>query len=318
MRLTMQPVKTLIGKTISLLPDKPYLYLLYYRSLGEPLHLKNPQRFTHKIQWLKLNGKLERFAPFADKYTVRSYVEGKVGAKHMIPLIGVWDSIDDIPFETLPNQFVLKLTKGCGYNYICKDKSATNSTDIKKVLSGWMSETFYRQERERQYKPGRQRIICEAYMEDEFGGLRDYKIHCVQGVPRYIQIDTDRFTDHKSQIRHTNWDDASSLNSDSFSSTVQTLEKPHNLDAMLKLAATLSADFPYVRVDLYSVKNELYFGELTFTPGSGIVKLAYDADIEFGKMIDIAAYKKTLPFETTAKHVRPSLLSHLSAIRLRA
>lgn len=296
----MQSIKALAGHTINLLPDRPYLYLLFYRSLGEPLSLKNPQRFTQKIQWLKLNGRLERFAPFADKYTVRDYVEKKIGAKYLIPLIGVWDSVDDIPFDTLPNRFVLKLTKGCGYNYICKDMSKTDVADIKQTLRRWMGEDFYRQERERQYKPGKQRIVCEEYMEDESGGLRDYKIHCVDGVPRYVQVDTDRFTDHKSQILHTNWDDASSLNPDSFSEATSLPAKPRNLEAMLKLATTLSADFPYVRVDLYSVKNSIYFGELTFTPGSGIVKLPLNADLEFGAMIDLDAYKKPLAFETKA------------------
>lgn len=297
----MQLAKALAGRTISLLPDTPYLYLLFYRSLGEPLSLKNPQRFTHKVQWLKLNGRLERLAPYADKYTVRDYVERKIGTEHLIPLIGAWDTVEEIPFDTLPNQFVLKLTKGCGYNYICKDFSKTDAADIKRTLRQWMGEDFYRQERERQYKPGKQRIICEAYMEDEFGdGLRDYKIHCVQGVPRYVQVDSDRFTDHKSQILHTNWDDASSLNSNSFSEATALPKKPRNLNKMLKIAATLSADFPYVRVDLYSIKNKVYFGELTFTPGSGIVKLPLDADLEFGAMIDIEAYKKPLAFEMKA------------------
>jgi len=295
----MQSAKALAGRTISMLPDKPYLYLLFYRSLGEPLSLKNPQRFTHKIQWLKLNGRLERFAPFADKYTVRGYIEKKISAQHLIPLIGVWDSVEDIPFEMLPNQFVLKLTKGCGYNYICKDLSTADINNIKRTLRQWMKEDFYSQERERQYKPGKQRIIAETYMEDEFGGLRDYKIHCVQGVPRYVQVDTDRFTDHKSQILHTNWEDASSLNPSSFSEATTLPQKPSTLDEMLKIAAVLSADFPYVRVDLYSVKNKIYFGELTFTPGSGIVKLPIKADMEFGEMIDLEAYKKPLAFETS-------------------
>lgn len=243
---------------------------------------------------------MERFAPFADKYDARSYVESKIGAKHLIPLLGVWDSASDISFETLPNRFVLKLTKGCGYNYICKDKSTTDIAAVKDILHGWMRQDFYRQEREPQYKPGKQRIVCEAYMEDESGGLRDYKVHCVKGVPRYVQIDTDRFTDHKSQIRHTDWSEASELNPDTFSGATEPLAKPANLATMLKLAAKLSADFPYVRVDLYSVNNSVYFGELTFTPGSGIVKLPHDADIAFGDMIDLSAYKQPLAFETTA------------------
>jgi hypothetical protein len=162
----MQSAKAFAGKLVTYLPDRPYTYLLYYRVVGERLSLKNPQQFTQKIQWLKLNGRLERFARFADKYTVRSYVEETVGAKHLIPLIGVWDSVDQIPFDTLPNSFVLKLTKGCGFNYICKDKSSIDIAQVKALLNDWMGQDFYRQEREPQYKPGRQRIIAEAYMED--------------------------------------------------------------------------------------------------------------------------------------------------------
>jgi hypothetical protein len=298
----MQSAKAFAGKLVTYLPDRPYTYLLYYRVVGERLSLKNPQQFTQKIQWLKLNGRLERFARFADKYTVRSYVEETVGAKHLIPLIGVWDSVDQIPFDTLPNSFVLKLTKGCGFNYICKDKSSIDIAQVKALLNDWMGQDFYRQEREPQYKPGRQRIIAEAYMEDASGGLTDYKIHCKWGVPQYVQVDTDRFTNHKSQIYYPDWNEASFLNAGEFSETDESMlsPRPKNLKAMLALAAKLSSDFPYVRVDLYSVGSKLYFGELTFTPGSGLVRLEPDAAVEFGKQIDLEDYKQTLPFEQPA------------------
>jgi hypothetical protein len=247
-----QRLITLAGKLLGMLPDKPFIYLFYYRHTGEFLSLRNPQRFTHKIQWLKLHGNLEQFARYADKYTVREYVEDKVGAQHLVPLLGVWDDVDTIPFEDLPQRFVLKVTQGCGYNYICKDKSAEDIEAVKAKLRGWLREDFYKQEREPQYRDGKARIICEKYLENESGSLNDYKFWCSKGEPQIVQVDTDRFTDHKSGMMDLNWQPIDHSPSSTFSS-LPDIPRPKNLDAMVKVARTLSADFPFVRVDLYTV-----------------------------------------------------------------
>jgi hypothetical protein len=237
---------------------------------------------------------MERFALYADKYTVRPYVEAKIGSKHLIPLLGVWDDFDNIPFDKLPKQFVLKVTHGCGYNYICKDKSTIDIETLRAKITGWQQEDFYKQEREPQYKPCVPRIVCEAYLEDPVTKeLTDYKFYCSKGEPKAVQVDTERFIDHKSSLLGLDWKPLGYVQVATFSRTKKLPKKPNNLPEMIRIARKLSEDFPYVRVDLYSVNNKVYFSELTFTPGSGFVNLQpLSGEIEFGKMIDLAAYAK--------------------------
>jgi hypothetical protein len=291
-----QYFKLALLRMAGFLPDRPYVHLFYWVRTGNRLHLKNPKGFTQKIQWLKVHGNLEQFAPYADKYTVREYVERTVGAEHLIPILGVWDTFDEIPFGELPNRFVLKVTNGCGYNYICKDKAAMDRVALKSQVEAWQYEDFYRLEREGQYKSSKPRIVCEQYLEDDSGALRDYKIHCSKGKPRYIQIDVNRFTNLQEEMRDPRWRKVAARPSVvGFAETKTPVPKPKNLDQMLELATRLSAPFPYVRVDLYTVGDKIYFGELTFTPGSGTVSLTpAESEIAFGNLIDLDAYRNTL------------------------
>jgi len=279
------------------LPDKPYVYLFYWARTGRILHLKNPRGYAQKIQWLKLNGHLERLAPYADKYTVREYVQRTVGEEYLIPLIGVWDKFDDIPFDDLPERFVLKVTDGCEYNYICKDKSTLDRAAVRAQVEAWQREDFYRLEREAQYKTSKSRIICEQYLEDDSGGLRDYKFHCSNGEPHFIQVDIDRFTNHKSGMRDLQWRRVAISPSLNFGDTDADtpVPKPKNLSGMIKIARAMAAPFPYVRVDLYAVGSKIYFGELTFTPGSGtVIHKPDEAEITLGNLINLDAYTKPL------------------------
>ncbi len=290
-----QLVKVSILRLARHLPDKPYVYLLYWMRTGQLLRLKHPQSFSQKIQWLKLHGNLERFARYADKYMVREYVEAAVGKEYLIPLIGVWDSFNDIPFESLPNRFVLKVTNGCEYNFICKDKRAMNYEAVKAQFDAWQRQRFYLLEREAQYKPTKPRIVCEQYLEDDSGSLRDYKFHCANGEPKYVQVDVDRFIGHRSEMRDLTWRKVDIRPARNFADIYASISKPDNLREMIKLAKRLAAPFPYVRVDLYTVGNKIYFGELTFTPGSGTVLLKPRAgELEFGRLIDLNAYTSPL------------------------
>lgn len=290
--------KKIANKIYMSLPDRPYIYLFYYQHMGQRLSLKDPRRFTQKIQWLKLHGRLERFAPFADKYLVRQYVREKVGEEYLVPLLGVWNKPADIPFKELPQRFVLKVTTGCNFNIICKDKAQLDVSATRQQLDAWMAEDFYRQERESQYKPHIPRIIAEAYLEDESGGLKDYKVHCSSGEPRMIQVDTDRFTDHKTDCFDTDWRKIDSLTPITFGDSIEPPKRPQTLETILVLARKLSQDFPYVRVDFYTVGNKVYFGELTFTPGSGVVHLPEEGDLELGSYIDLEAYSHKMSFES--------------------
>ncbi|HSX43219.1 MAG TPA: ATP-grasp fold amidoligase family protein [Candidatus Saccharimonadales bacterium] len=287
--------KWTLHKLLLSLPAKPYLYIFYYLHTKQRLTLKDPNYFTHKLQWLKLYGRLERFALYGDKFSVRAYVSSKLGEKHMVPLIGVWDRVEDIPFDTLPSRFVLKLTTGSGYNFICKDKKTADLAAGKQLLRKGLRENFYREEREPQYKQHIPRIIAEAYMEDETGQLRDFKIHCEKGEPRIIQVDTDRFTNHRSDQFDVDWNEIDYMVPAMFggeepAQNVTPIPRPKELPQLLDAARKLSEGFPYVRVDLYLVRGKVYFGEMTFTPGSGIVALEERAELEMGKLVDLHAY----------------------------
>jgi hypothetical protein len=286
--------KALRKQIVDVLPDWLYVPLIFYKINRRFPNLHNPQRWSDKVQWLKLYGHLERFALYADKYTVRAYVEEKIGAQYLVPLLGVWDKFDDIRFDVLPKQFVLKVTHGCGYNYICKDKSTINMPELKAQITGWQHENFYKQARERQYKPCVPRIICESYLEDSITkDLPDYKIYCAKGQPKAIQLVTDRFVDQKAEFLDLGWKPLGYVRVSNFGEIKKLPKKPIKLPEMLKIARELSADFPYVRVDLYLIDDKVYFGELTFTPGSGWTDLQpASGDVEFGKLIDLSSYNK--------------------------
>ena len=301
----MSRVRAALGKLYRLIPSKPFLAMTYRRVHGRWPDLKNPKRLTEIVVWLKLYGHLEQFAKYADKYTVREYVARKIGEKHLIPLIGVWERYEDIPFETLPDRFVLKASHGCEWNYICPDKSAIDHKALKARFDLWTSENFYYQERETEYRDCKPRIVCEQYMEDATGGLSDYKFYCSNGEPRMVQVDTERFIEHKSVLMDPQWRISKSVQCSTFA--VQPAQKPAQFEQMKTLARALSKDFPFVRVDLYAVGSEIYFGELTFTPGSGIVVFGppESGDEAFGRIvnIDLAAYSDSysgLPGSTVA------------------
>lgn len=281
-------------RLIRRLPDPVYIYLWHYQHHKELLHIRNPRKFAEKIQWLKVNGGLAKYAQYADKYTVRPYVEEKIGADHLIKLLGVWDSFDEVPFDRLPDKFVLKASHGCGYNFICRDKSKLDIAACRALFDVWMNENFYEQEREPQYRDCKPRIVAEEYMEDASGELTDYKIWCSGGEPKVIQVDMNRFTNHKCQLLDTDWRELSFVSVTTFGDVANLPPRPAKLDEMLDIARKLSADFPFVRVDLYLADGHIYFGELTFTPGSGIVKHEPEsAEIELGKLIDLEAYRAT-------------------------
>ena len=283
-------------KLIGAMPDRLFLHLMYYKYEKSWLNLRNPRKYTEKIQWLKLYGGLEDYAEFADKYAVREYVASKLGENYLIPLIGVWDKFEDIPFDKLPRRFVLKATHGCGYNFICKDKSKIDLTELEATFDGWMSENFYKQEREPQYKNIVPRIVCEKYIEDATGELTDYKIFCSKGEPKLVEVHMTRFSDHRSQLFDAKWNEISSIQlAGEIGKVEDKIDKPKSFYEMLRISKILAADFPFVRVDLYECQGEVYFGELTFTSGSGFVEFEKpEDDFEFDRLLDIdlAAFRK--------------------------
>jgi len=260
-----------VGKKgfLNWIPDALYLKIIYRAETGKRLDLKHPKTYNEKLQWLKLYDRRPEYTMMVDKYEVRKYVAEKIGEEYLIPLIGVYDSVDEIPWEELPDKFVLKCTHGSGSNIICSNKRKLDIEEAKKKLRKWMKKNWYWFGREWVYNNINPRIVCEKFMVDESGEeLKDYKIFCFNGEPKLIQVDFDRFKGHKRNIYDLDWDFVD-LTIKYPRDPNRTIARPDKLDEMLNIARKMSAGIPHVRVDLYSIGDKIYFGELTFTHGSG-------------------------------------------------
>ncbi|WP_416145247.1 ATP-grasp fold amidoligase family protein [Planococcus koreensis] len=270
------------------LPDLTYLKLMYRARTGEKLNMDEPVTFNEKIQWLKVYDRNPLYPQLVDKYEVRNYISSKIGEDYLIPLIGVYNHVDEIDFGTLPDSFVLKCTHDSGGVVICKDKGSFDLHAAKEKLERHMAINYYWTKREWPYKYVTPKIVCEKYMVDESGlELKDYKIFCFQGVPKMIQVDFDRFQGHKRNLYTPAWQYiAASIEYPT--DPDKKINKPQQLDQMLDLAGALSNGFPHVRVDFYSINERVYFGELTFHHGSGIEKFEPGSlEVRMGEWIKI-------------------------------
>ncbi len=249
--------------------DKAYILITGYIKTRRIANLKNPKTFYDKMQYLKINNRFKEYSQYVDKYKVREFVSKEIGEEYLVPLLGVYSNFDEIDFDVLPEKFVLMTNHSCGRNFICRNKEKINKKKIKKNFTKWLKEDFYYRFREIQYKDIKPLIICEEYLQDESGSLLDYKFICSNGDPKYIQIDIDRYNGHKQKYYDIEWKE---LNwSYGFDKYTGEIEKPKNLNEMIEIVKKLSSRFQFVRVDLYLVNNKIYFGELTFSPGAGLL-----------------------------------------------
>ncbi|WP_270488392.1 ATP-grasp fold amidoligase family protein [Butyricimonas synergistica] len=276
---------------IRVIPDKYYLSLLYFRYFKRILNWKSPRNFSEKLQWLKVYDRNPEYTKMVDKYAVKEYVERKIGKQYVIPTLGIWDSVDEIDYDILPNQFVLKTTHGGGGGgvVICKDKSKFNKEMARKRLLQSMNADIYKTLREWPYKNVKKRIIAEQYMEDDNGELNDYKFSCFNGYVNDVMVCIDRqLHDAKFYFFDRNWK-LLPLNVRGKAASVDfTLPEPACIGEMFEIASKLSKGLPYVRVDLYAIKGKAYFGEITFYPQSGFDKnLLPEAEKFYGDLIHL-------------------------------
>ena len=257
-------------KEYNKISDEQYVKNLYYSYFDKNLNLENPKTFNEKINWMKLNYKTEKATICADKYEVRKYLEDR-GYKWLLnDLIGVYENVDEIDVDKLPNRFVLKATHGSGWNLIVKNKNNIKWNPWKLIMKSWLKQNFYYYGREWVYKNMKPRIICEKYLEDRNGELLDYKVYCFNGEPKFIQVDVDRFGNHTGNYYDINWNDMPFQYG--YENSGRIIDKPKNLKEILNISRDLSKEFPHVRVDFYEVNGKLYFGELTFFTASGTAK----------------------------------------------
>lgn len=250
--------------------DETFIKWEYYFGMGKFPDLFHPRTYNEKLQWLKLYDKHDEYSQYVDKYEAKELIKDIIGEEHIIPTLGVWNSFDEIDFNSLPNRFVLKTTHDSGGVYICKDKFKMNLKEVRKVLNKSLKRNFFYEHREYPYKNIKPRIIAEKYMVDESGiELKDYKFFCFDGVPKMMFVATDRPLDTRFDFFDTEFNHLPFKQGHPLAS--KPIFKPDNYHEMLEIAKILSRGFPHVRVDLYNINGVIYFGELTFFHFSGNV-----------------------------------------------
>jgi len=253
------------------LPDEEYLRRMFKAKMGYDLNLDNPKTFNEKLQWLKLHDRRPEYTMMVDKYAVKQYIADKIGMEHIIPTLGVWDSFDDIAFDDLPNQFVLKCTHDSGGLVICKDKSRLDIKTARKKINRCLKRNYFYSFREWPYKDVKPRILAEQYMADGFGDeLNDYKVMCFNGKARCSFVCSERFTEDGLKVTFFDREWNVMPFERHYPRSQKPIPKPKTYSRMIELAEKLSANIPFVRVDFYEVNGIVYFGELTFYPGTGM------------------------------------------------
>lgn len=296
-----QKLRFAIIKALSFLPDKIMLALQYYVKFHRKCNFTNPQRWTEKLQLYKMHYHNPILGLCVDKYEVRKYIKEKGLESILVNLYGLYNHYNDIDYDSLPNSFVLKTTDGGGgLNVILvKDKSTIDYNSIQSEFKKWIERfsvgatPWGREWAYSQIKSSR--IVAEELLINNVNpeaGVEDFKILCFYGEPKYIIVDKDRYINHKRNFYDTEW------NRINVTTDHQQFEnpypKPKNFERMLDIAKILSADFPFVRVDLYNVDGNIYFGELTFYPWSGYVSFTPDEfDYKLGSLMDCSAFMQS-------------------------
>lgn len=255
------------------LSDERFLKKAFKINMGKELNLDNPITFNEKLQWLKLNDRKPEYTKMVDKYEAKKYVAEKIGEEYIIPTLGVWDNFDDIDFNSLPNQFVLKCTHDSGTIVICKDKSKFDVQAAKNKINARMSYNYFYKWREWPYKNAKPRIIAEEFMQDrDYEYLNVFKIFNFNGEPKIIQtIQNDKTPNETIDYFDTEWNLLELKQN--FPNSITPVSKPQTLEEMLTLARILSKDTsPFIRTDFYEINGKVYFSEFTFYSDAGFAK----------------------------------------------
>ena len=273
--------------------DEAYLKLVYRIKMGKRLNLKSPRSFNEKVQWLKLYDRKPLYTELVDKYEVRKHIDQTIGKGYLIPLLGVWERFEEIDFDQLPQQFVLKCTHDSGSVIVCRDKQKLNKEAAKLRLTRCLKQNGYRFGREWPYKNVKPRIIAEAFMDDENAGsgLTDYKFFCFNGEPRmiYVSCGLENHATAKISFYDLQGNDMPFHRSD-YEPLGEPVKLPANFGEMTRIAGVLAkmVNCPFVRVDLYSIRGTICFSEITFSPCSGLLPFEpAEYDEKLGEWIEL-------------------------------
>jgi len=291
---------TIEGTYTSLLPDKIYLKKLYKKKTGQELNLKNPVTFNEKLNWLKLYDRRPEYTMMVDKYRVREFIKEKIGEEYLVPLLGVYNRVEEIDFDALPNQFVLK----CNHDsevVICKDKEnndfmckkgkLNDIDEVKAYLQKRHSINYHKASREWPYKNVHRKIICEKFMVPcEEGSEVDYKLLCFNGKVKLIALYKDRFLGALTEDYYTkDWEYIKILDK---TEAGDVYPKPEFLEEMIKVAEVLSEGKPFLRVDFNNWEELLAVGELTFFPHGGMLLFFDEWETKLGTWIELPKKKR--------------------------
>lgn len=289
------PKKILIylaSKGIIKYDDRKYLEYEYYEKMGKKLNLDNPQKYSEKLQWLKLYDHNPLYTKMVDKYESKSYVKEKVGEQYIVKTYGIYDNFDEIDFNKLPNKFIMKCTHDSGGTFICKDKMNFNYKKAKKVIKKCLKRKYFYLHREWPYKNVKPRIIIEELLENKNSkDLLEYNFFMFNGKPEFFMLcygdkRTNRYNDYYDM-------DCKRLNIKlDYMTSDNNITKPKNFDKMVEISKKLSANIPSLRVDLYVCNNKIYVGELTFFHWAGFTNFEPQKyDLYYGKKLDITGIK---------------------------
>lgn len=268
--------------------DEEYIKKEYYSYTGKKLDLNCPKTFNEKLQWLKLHDRKDIYTIMVDKAEAKKYVANIIGKDYIIPTIGVYDRFDDIDFDELPNQFVIKCTHDSGGIAICKRKAELNIEATRKKINRFLKRKFYYVHREWPYKNVKPRIIIEQYMENKSKSeLTDYKVMCFGGKAKLLFTCTDRFGDGlKVTFFDLKWNKMPFTRH--YPSSNLKIDKPKGLKEMITLSERLAEGIPFVRIDWYEINGKLFFGECTFFPGAGLEEFSPEIwDARLGDLINL-------------------------------
>lgn len=277
--------------------DEDFLKQQFKFNFGRDLDLENPRTLNEKLQWYKLYYHNPILHKLVDKHEVRDYIKKSIGEQYLIKELGIYNSVEEINFDELPNSFVVKLSNGSGCNYVCKNKTEKEIKKIKKLFTRWIKTEYYYYSREFAYKGVKNRIIIEEFMCSDKGEVpEDYKLYCFNGEVDSVMVCSGRgdgdtkfyYYDNKWNMLPYSKDGKEVLDKH----LPNPVKKPKKLDEMFSVANKLSKDFPFVRVDLYYVNNNIYFGEMTFTPGAGMDRDKLpEVDLYMGEKFKLEKYE---------------------------
>lgn len=280
---------------LSRLSDYVFLKTHWRLHMGYPLDLESPRTFAEKLQWIKLYDRNPIYTTMVDKFAVKDYVANIIGPEYIIPNLGIWDVPEDIDFDVLPEQFVLKCNHDSGSLVICKDKGNLDRVATVKKLRHALGRNYYILTREWPYKNVKRRILAEPYLAElASDDLIDYKFFCINGQPCFCQVIKDRSTSETIDFFDMNWNHMNfiGLNPAVSKHSETVIKKPKNFEKMVEFAEKLSAGIPFVRVDFYNIDGKIYFGELTFFPANGMGRFEpKEWDKRIGEMLQLPARK---------------------------